>query len=129
MITELSLMAGSLMIMVGLYLHRYAVTTHGMSTRADKVKEKMDPIIEDAHAKTNSVIASFNWRAISLFVHDVFVYVAKLFMHASRKTHNVSSALAEKASQRKENLSKGGAASFYIKQIKDAKKNATDSVE
>jgi hypothetical protein len=50
-------------------------------------------------------------------------------MHTSRKVHDVSSSIVEKASQKTSDLSKGGAASFYIKQIKDAKENGDNGGE
>jgi hypothetical protein len=123
MTIELSLMIASGAVIVGLYLHRYFEVKLGVNEKIHTIRTKTDPVIKRVHLKTTRALSHLTPHHFSLFLHNLFVYAAKFFMHLARKVHDSSARLAEKASRRKEDLSKGRAASFYLKQIKDAKDN------
>lgn len=117
-------MGGALAVIIALYVVHYLESRRGVLTPLHKVEDRTDPILEDLQAQTNGLIAHFNRRTLSLFMHSLFVFIGRLFVRLSDKTYEVSSSLVEKASQRKEDLSKAGAPSFYVKQIKEAKDGA-----
>lgn len=129
MILELSLMGGAFAVMVALYVLHYLESHRGVLTPAHKVGDIADPILEDLQAKSNELISHFNRHTLSLFMHSLFVYVGRFFVRLSDKTYEVSSNIVERASQRKEDLSKAGAPSFYVKQIKEAKDGQTGVAE
>ena len=108
-------------VMAVLYLLYYLESHRGILTPAHKVGDVADPILEDLHARTNELLAHFNRRTLSLFMHSLFVHVGRLFVRLSNKTYEISLNIVEKASRRKEDLSKAGTPSFYVKQIKEAK--------
>ena len=106
-----------------LYFHNHLELNHGAVTKIQSIRVKTDPLIERLKQRINHALSYLTLRHFSIFLHNLFVYAARFFMHLSRKVHDSSARLAEKASQRREDLSKGKAASFYLKQIKDAKDN------
>lgn len=106
-----------------LYLHNHLERNHGVVTKVQSIRTKTDPLIERLKQRINHALSHLTLHHLSIFLHNLFVYAARFFMHLSRKVHDSSSRLVEKASQRREDLSKGKAASFYLKQIKDAKDN------
>lgn len=124
MVLELSLMGGAFAVMASLYILHYLESSRGVLTPAHKVGDVTDPILEDLQARGNELISHFNRHTLSLFMHSLFVFVGRFFVRLSDKTYEVSSNMVEKASQRKEDLSKAGAPSFYVKQIKEAKDGA-----
>jgi hypothetical protein len=121
MIFELTLMLISAALIAALFFHKYMEVSRGLRTRMHDVQEKTDPILRDLEHTTGRFFSYFTLHNFVLLCNWAFVHVVRLFMHTSRKVHDVSSTIVEKASKRTEDLSKAGAASFYIKQIKDAK--------
>jgi hypothetical protein len=125
MILELSIMSGSALIMTALMVHRHFETKRGAMPRVHALREKVDPVLRAAHSKVNAVFGYMTLHHAWLLAHDGVVRGGKLFMLFLRRTHAVSSIIVEKASRRKEDLSKGKAASFYLKQIADVKEEGT----
>jgi hypothetical protein len=126
MVLELSFMGGSAAVMAALFVIDSFEKRKGVvPLTVQTVREKADPILEGAHEKTKTFLSYINWRTAIYFVQNIFVYGGKFFMHLANVMHDASERLVEKASRRKENLSKGGAASFYMKSIKEAKDQAS----
>lgn len=115
-------MSGSALLMTALLVHKRLENTRGTAAAtAHKMREKLDPVLRTAHGRVNTVFGYLTLRQLWIALHDAVVRGGKLFMLFLRRTHAVISLIVEKASRRREDLSKGGAASFYLKQVKDAK--------
>lgn len=125
MALELWLMSVGFVLMALMLLHRHIEERRGMagSVYAD-AREKTDPVLRRVQAKANSALARLTWSEVALHAHNFAVYLGRFFMHVSYRTHRVSAKIVEKASQRKEDLSKRGAASFYMKQVREAKESS-----
>ena len=126
MTLELSLMTISGLGMIGLLIHKHLENSRGIATRLKELRTKADPTLHRVHISVSSILSKITIGSIVIFFNKIFVYVVRLFMNVSHKVHTVSSDLVEKASKKTEDLSKAGAASFYLKQIKDAKENGGD---
>lgn len=121
MISELMLMTVAGIVMVALLAHRHLELSRGLETRAQDMREKADPILRNFHHSTGRMFSYFTVHNFVLVLNYAFVHVVKLFMELSHSVHKASSNIVEKASKKTEDLSKGGAASFYLKQIKETK--------
>lgn len=121
MTLELTLMAVSGLGMIALLVHRHMEITRGIETRAAAMRQKADPVLRDIHRSTGRIASRFTLHTFVLALNRAFVYAVRFFMDISHKAHKASADLVEKASRKTEDLSKRGAASFYLKQIKDAK--------
>lgn len=124
MTLELSLMSISGLGMIALLVHKHLENTRGIATRIQEARKKADPILQELHGITSKIMARFTVNNAIIFLNRVFVYVVRFFMNVSRRVHIISSNLVEKASKKTEDLSRSGAASFYLKQIKDAKESS-----
>jgi hypothetical protein len=121
MILELSIMSGSALLMTALLVHKHLETRRGALPKIHELRQKLDPVLRAAHSKVNAAFGYVTLHHVWLLAHDGVVRGGKLFMLFLRRTHAVASVVVEKASRRKEDLSKGKAASFYLKQIADIK--------
>ena len=120
-------MAVSGLGIIALLVHKRLELSRGVSyARVQEVREKTDPILANINRTTGRFFSYVNLHNTVLFLNYIFVHVVKFFMDTSHKIHKASSAMVEKASKRTEDLSKGGAASFYLKQIKEIKDSATE---
>ncbi len=114
-------MSGSALVMTALLVHKSVEAKRGTVPQVHNFRERIDPLLKAMHDKMNVLFGRMTLWHVWILAHDAVVRFGKLFMLFLRRTHAVASIVVEKASRRRENLSKGGAASFYIKQIKDAK--------
>jgi len=122
-------MGGAFVVIVILYIQHHLESSRGILSPMHKVGDRTDHLIENLKVKTNGFIAHLNRRTVSFFLHSFFVYIGRGFVRLSDKVYEVSSHIVEKASQRKENLSKAGAPSFYVKQIKEVKGEMNGNAE
>jgi hypothetical protein len=123
MIFELSLMTVSAAVMIFLLIHKQRELVSGGKTSISVVREKADPLLRDIHQSTGKVLSGVTLHNFILFSNHLFVMVVRLFMHVSHRVHKTSSSIVEKASKKREDLTRSGAASFYLKQIKETKEN------
>lgn len=124
MTTELIIMAVSGLGMAALLVHKHLENTRGLETRVRDMREKADPILEGIHQTTSRAVSRVTLGNAALVVNRAAVHAVKLVMDVSHRAHRVSAAFVEKASQKTEDLSKAGAASFYLKQIKESRDEA-----
>ena len=129
MAIELTLMVLSGAGMIALLVHKHLETSRGLETRAQEMREKADPILQDFHQNTGRFFSHITLHNVILRLNQGFVHVVRFFMNISHKAHKASADLVEKASKKTEDLSKAGTASFYLKQIKDAKDNGENGGE
>jgi hypothetical protein len=123
MALELTLMVLSGAGMIALLVHKHLEISRGLETRAQNMREKADPVLHTIHHSTGRFVSHITFHNALLVLNQTFVHIVRFFMDTSHKVHKVSSNLVEKASKKTEDLSRSGAASFYLKQIKDAKDN------
>ncbi|HEU0080994.1 MAG TPA: hypothetical protein VFQ72_03140 [Candidatus Paceibacterota bacterium] len=121
MIFELTLMAVSGIVMAALLAHKHLELSRGIETRVREVRAKADPILSNLHHKTGRFFSYITLHNAVLLANFVFVHAVRFLMEASHAAHKAFSRLVERASRKTEDLSKGGAASFYLKQIKEDK--------
>ncbi len=126
MAIELTLMGLSAAGMIALLVHKHLETSRGLETRAQDMRDKADPVLQNIHQSTGRMVSHITFHNVVLGLNHGFVRVVKFFMDISHKVHTVSSGIVEKASKKTEDLSRSGAASFYLKQIKDAKDNGEE---
>ena len=119
----------SVAVMVFLIVHKHMEVNNGMKTIVATTREKTDPVLRDFHNNTGKILSEITLDNIILFINKVFVFVVRFFMHASHHVHTISSSIVEKASQKREDLTRSGAASFYLKQIKESKETEGKVVE
>ncbi len=119
----------SALVMAGLFVHHRMAEEKGIVTKLHAMRAKTDPIIKDTHNRLKHALSFFTPHHIAIFSHNLFVHAGRFFMHVTRKAHYTSAKLVEKAAQRKEDLSKAVAPSFYMKQVTDAKEASTGAVE
>lgn len=114
------------MVMIGLLVHKTFESSRGAHVSVSSVRQKTDPILQNLHHTTGRYFSYITLHNTILLLNYVFVHTVRLFMHTSQKVHKVSAEIVHKASQKTEDLSRGGAASFYLKKIKEEKeKNGT----
>jgi hypothetical protein len=121
MIVELSLIVASGLFMAGLIAHKRIEASRGARTKVYDMRQKTDPILENLHHNTGRFFSYVSLKNAILLLNFIFVSVVKFFMNVSKKVHDSSSAIVAKASKKKEDLSRAGAASFYLKKIKEGK--------
>lgn len=126
MVIELSLMVLSGLGMFAILVHKHLELSRGLETRAQEIRQKADPILHDMHHTTNRLISRITIHNIVLNLNRGFVHGVRFIMNTSHKAHKISADIVEKASKKTEDLSRSGAASFYLKQIKDAKDNGEE---
>lgn len=121
MILGISLMVISAALMIFLIVHKHMEVNRGIKTAILDVREKTDPVLRDVRETTNKVLSGINFHNIIIFANHALVSIFRFFMNVSHEVHKTSSAIVEKASKKREDLSHGGATSFYLKQIKASK--------
>ncbi len=120
-------MTVSLTGMIFLLIHKYMEVNKGTKTAMQNVRQKTDPVLRDIHQTTTEILSNITPHNIILLANHVFVSIVRFFMYISHRVHTISSSIVEKASKKKEDLSRGGAASFYLKQIKQSKENGENT--
>ncbi|MDE1874806.1 MAG: hypothetical protein KGI79_02630 [Patescibacteria group bacterium] len=121
MTIQITIMAVSAAGMIALLVHKHLELSRGLETRVHDMRRKTDPVLSEIHQAAGRAVSHVTWSNIVLAVNLAFVRVVRFFMNVSHRVHKASSDLVEKASRKTEDLSKGGAASFYLKQIKESK--------
>jgi len=116
---ELSFLTVSCVAMVAILIHKHLESSRGVRASVEQVRAKTDPVLRDMRHSTTRVVSYFTVRNGVLLANYVFVHIVRFLMHLSHKVHKVSSEVVSKASQKKEDLTRGGAASFYLKKIKE----------
>ena len=106
-------------VMIFLLVHKRMEQSSAAKTAIYRMRQKTDSILRDLHRTTDDILSHVNLRNIILSANRFFVFIVRFFMHVSHRTHVVLSAIVERASKKKENISRAGAASFYMKQIKE----------
>ncbi len=106
---------------ISLLVHKHIELSRGITTKVQEMRAKTDPVLRSIQHTTGKFLTYFTLHNGVLLINWLFVHVVRSMMYISRKVHDISATLAEKASQKTEDLSRGGSASFYLKQIKDAK--------
>lgn len=124
MALELSLFTVSFVAMVGIIVHKYLESSRGVRASVENVRAKADPILDNVRHTTGKFVSYLTLRNAVLLANYIFVHVVRFLMHFSHKVHKVSSEVVSKASQKKEDLTRGGTASFYLKKIKEEKEAA-----
>ncbi|HVU06795.1 MAG TPA: hypothetical protein VHE10_03355 [Candidatus Paceibacterota bacterium] len=130
MTLELTLMTVAAAGMIALLVHKRSELAKGAaSARVENVRTKADPFFQDIAHKSMRLASQLTFRNLVLVLNHAFVAVVKFFMDVSHRAHKVSSNIVEKASKKTEDLSRGGAASFYLKQIKETKDGVQSAPE
>lgn len=122
MALELSFLGISFVGMIAIIVHKYLESSRGVRTSVENVRAKTDPVLRDVRHSTLRFFSYLTLKNTVLFVNFLFVHIVRFLMHFSDKVHKVSSNVVSKASQKKEDLTRGGAASFYLKKIKEETK-------
>ncbi|HEY0908109.1 MAG TPA: hypothetical protein VGE35_02045 [Candidatus Paceibacterota bacterium] len=122
MVVELSLLAVSFAAMTAIIVHKRYESSRGVKTPIHAVRAKADPVLHDVHHKTRRFVSYLTIKNGVLLANYIFVHVVRFLMHFSHKVHKASSDVVTKASQKKEDLVRGGAASFYLKKVKEGAK-------
>lgn len=121
MYIEISLMVLSVAAMASILVHRHFENARGLVTRMQGVRVKADPVLRTAQRATGRLFSYMTARNAVLFANFLFVRAVRAMMAASRWFHELGESVVTKAASKTEDLSRGGAASFYLKQIKEGK--------
>lgn len=113
--------------MIAILVHRHLEIVKGaprIAIVAD-IRAKADPILAGLHHTAGNIFSYVTLHNVIVLCHWLFVRAVRLCMLVSKHVHDVSAHIVHKASQKTEDLSRSGAASFYLKQIKEGKEAAT----
>jgi hypothetical protein len=117
---ELTLIIVSALGMAGVLTHKRVESSRQFAS-VQSVRQRTDPILQNLHHTTGRVFSYFTIHNGILLANYVFVYVVRFCMNTSQRVHDTSARIVDKASRKTEDLSRGGAASFYLKKIKENK--------
>jgi len=121
MLLELTLLIASVLGMAGILLHKRVESSREFASPVQGMREKADPILRNLHHTTGRFFSYFTVHNGILLANYIFVYAVRFCMNASERVHKTSARIVDKASRKTEDLSRGGAASFYLKRIKEGK--------
>jgi hypothetical protein len=122
MILEAIAMSVGAVAMAAIIVHRHLEVTRGLRTAAViDIREKADPILRGIHHTAGDAFSYVTLHNFVVLCHWLFVRVVRAVMLLTRAIHDSAARIVHKASQKTEDLSRSGAASFYLKQIKEGK--------
>ena len=129
MVLEITLMTISGLGMAALLVNKHLERARGdFLAPVEDMRQKADPILRNLHHSTGRFFSYITVHNIVLILNYAFVHLVKFCMDLSHKVHTMLSGVVEKASRKTEDLSRSGAASFYLKQIKESKDKAHSAV-
>ena len=113
-------------VLVGvLFVHKQIELSRGTKQAVAIVREKADVHVESAVKYAETAVSSITVRNSVLVANGAVVWTARVLLHVFSAASRVFHHLVERGSRRQENLKQGGAASFYLKQIREVKNDTT----
>lgn len=129
MILELSLLIISCAVMITVLVHKHRESARGALLTVHNVRSKTDPVLHNVRHVVLRFISYLTVKNAVLLGNYLFVHAVRFLMKFSHKIHRLSAEFVSRASKKKEDLTRGGTASFYIKKIKeDAKKEGSGEI-
>ncbi|PJE74231.1 MAG: hypothetical protein COV01_01915 [Candidatus Taylorbacteria bacterium CG10_big_fil_rev_8_21_14_0_10_41_48] len=132
MILEITIISIALVVLIVLFVHKYLEQVRGAHPKIVDVRNKADVQVETAVKHAEMAVSSITLHNTVLVANGTFVWIARFFLHIFSTIGRAFHHIVERGSRRQESLKQGGAASFYLKQIKenkDSSQQVTDSKE
>lgn len=107
--------------MAGMLASGYLERSRGLKTPLRDLSAKADPMLSSIKGSASQMISRITLKNAVLIANRGFVFVVRLFIKGFREAHDLLNRIVEKASKKTEDLSRSGAASFYLKKIKEGK--------
>lgn len=124
MILEITLISIAVVVLVVLFVHKYIEQAKGAHPKVADVRTKADEHVETVVKHAETAVSSITLHNGVLVVNGAVVWIARIFLRISSIVSRLFHHIVERGSRRQENLKQGGAASFYLKQIKENKENS-----
>lgn len=129
MVLEITLISIAIAVFVALFVHKQMELSKGAHPRISDVRSKADAHVETAVKHAETAVSSITLRNSVFVANGAVVWVARFFLIIFSTVSRIFHRIVEHGARRHEDLKQGGAASFYLKQIKenkDAQSNTTD---
>lgn len=118
---EITLISIAIVVLVALFAHKYVEMSRGASPRIQGARSKADAHVETVVKHAETAVSSITLRNGVFVANGAVVWVARFFLVIFSTVSRVFHHIVEHGSRRHESLKQGGAASFYLKQIKEEK--------
>jgi hypothetical protein len=127
MILEITLISIAIVILVTLFVHKYFELSRGTHPRVTTLRENADTHVETAVKHAETAVSSITLHNSVLVANGTVVWIARVFLFISSSVSRAFHRVVEHGARRQESLKQGGAASFYLKQIRENKETNSKS--
>lgn len=127
MTLELWLMIVSGVGMIGMLTASFIERSKGVKIPYKDLSAKADPVLSSIGDSASTIASHITLRNAVVVLNHAFVLIVRFFIHLFREIHDFLHDIVERASKKTEDLSRSGAASFYLKKIKEGKDEARNS--
>ncbi len=107
MALEIVLFSFAFVSMGIILIHKHMEGSRGAHTLVHDIRGKVDPVLQTVRNTTAKTASYFTLRNAVLLANFVFVHIVRFLMHISHAVHRISSHVVTKASQKKEDLTRG----------------------
>ncbi|MFA6095337.1 MAG: hypothetical protein WC767_00630 [Candidatus Paceibacterota bacterium] len=122
MVLEIVFIAISVVVIAAVLVHKHFELAKGAAHPAvADVRGKADVRVETAIAHTEAAVSKVTLRNGVMVANGAVVWTARILLAISSAVSHAFHIIVERASHRQDKLKNGGAASFYMKQIREAK--------
>ena len=120
MTLEITLISIAIVTLVILFVHKYFELSRGTHPRVTTLRENADTHVETAVKHAETAVSSITLHNSVLVANGTVVWIARVFLFIFSSVSGAFHRVVEHGSRRQESLKQGGAASFYLKQIKES---------
>jgi len=129
MILEITLISIALSVLIALFVHKHFEQIQGAHPTVVDVRNKADDHVEAAVKHAETAVSSITLHNGVLVANGTVVWIARIFLKISSTVSHIFHHIVERGSRRQESLKQGGAASFYLKQIKENKDSMGETTD
>ena len=122
MVLEITLISIAVVTLVILFVHKYLELSRGVHPTVTTVREKADAHVKTAVKHAETAVSSITLHNSVIVLNGLVVFISRFFLIIFSTVSRVFHYIVEHGSRRHESLKQGGAASFYLKQIKESRK-------
>ena len=124
MVVELTFFSLSGLVIIGLFIHKHLEQSNGqVHASVHETRRRADNFFHDVFMSIHGALSRITSKNAIIAVNAGVVVIVRGILAVIDFIRNNVHTFVEKASRKQETLKNGGAASFYLKQIKDVKEN------
>ena len=121
MTLEITLISIAIALFVVLFVHKHLELSKGAHPHVQRVRSKVDTHVETVVKHTETAVSSITLRNSVFVANGAVVWIARFFLVVFSTVSRIFHRIVEHGARRHEDLKQSGAASFYLKQIKENK--------